>query len=114
MLADFDQAPTDSPCAVRFATTVPTQALTMLNSACVNEQAVAFAERLAQSGAKSARDRVARGLELTLQREPKPEDIAECLDLMERLRTERGLDGEEALRRFALLALNLNEFVYLD
>ena len=114
MLADFDQAPTDSPCAVRFATTVPTQALTMLNSAFVNEQAVAFAERLSQGGAVTAREKVTRGLELTLQRSPTPEEIAECLELIDRLRSEHGLDDQAALQRFALLALNLNEFVYLD
>src|SRR5690606_16804476 len=46
MLADFDQADTDTSCAVRFTTTVPTQALTMLNSAFVNEQASIFAGRM--------------------------------------------------------------------
>jgi hypothetical protein len=34
--------------------------------------------------------------------------------LMERLQTRRSLGVEDALRSFCLLALNLNEFIYLD
>ena len=33
---------------------------------------------------------------------------------LEKLKKDSGLNDEEALDRFALLALNLNEFIYLD
>ncbi|MFT4642163.1 MAG: hypothetical protein ACI8T1_005509, partial [Verrucomicrobiales bacterium] len=38
-LTDFDFADTDAPCAARFVTTVPIQALAMLNSKVVNDHA---------------------------------------------------------------------------
>src|SRR5262249_60496137 len=46
ILSVHDQADTDSSCPVRYTTTVPTQALGMLNGDFTNEQAAAFAERL--------------------------------------------------------------------
>ncbi|MCB1237352.1 MAG: PSD1 domain-containing protein, partial [Verrucomicrobiae bacterium] len=113
MMADFDQADTDGPCAVRFATTVPTQALAMLNSEFVNRQARVFAEHLRQ-GAGAPEARVREALERTLQRPATDPEIAECLALMKRLQTENGLDEDAAFDRVALLALNLNEFLFLD
>ncbi len=114
MLADFDQADTDSPCAVRFSTTVPTQSLAMLNSKFVNDQASLFAGRLRAGSKSSVATQVKRGLELAFQRQPKEDEIAHCVELIETLKTEKGLSEEAALERFALIALNLNEFVYVD
>jgi len=113
LLSDFDQATTDSPCAVRFTTTVPTQALTMLNSGFVNDQAGIFAERMRRRG-DAVRDRVAAGLELALQRPAEAGELDDLVSLHQRLRTEAGLSPEDALDRVALVILNLNEFVYLD
>ena len=57
ILTQFDQADTDASCPVRFTTTVPTQALGMLNSEFTNEQAVIFAKRLLKEAlARSAAD----------------------------------------------------------
>ncbi len=113
MLADFDQADTDSPCAVRFATTVPTQALTMLNSKFVNEQASLLAQRLRSASDSSVESQVRFGLELALQRKARTDEVKHCVELVEKLKRS-GLSEEAALERFALVALNLNEFVYLD
>lgn len=113
MLADFDQADTDSTCAVRFATTVPTQALAMLNSEFVNQQAAILAKYLQKAGAKPE-DQVKSGLALALQREPKADEVTQCINFIQEIKTRAGLDDQAALERFALLALNLNEFVYLD
>ena len=114
MLADFDQADTDTPCAVRFATTVPTQALAMLNSKLVNDQAVVFAEMLRAGSEDDLRSRIYRGLALVTQREPEEAEVEHCVELVERLQSERGLTEEQAMERFALVAMNLNEFMYLD
>src|SRR5262249_20159198 len=46
ILSQHDQADTDSSCPVRYTTTVPTQALGMLNGQFTNEQAGFLAERL--------------------------------------------------------------------
>ena len=113
MLADFDQADTDAPCAVRFATTVPTQALTMLNSEFVNENAVRFADRLRERGG-SLDEQIAYGLSLVLQRNAESGEIQELVRLYDDLKTDANLSDRDALDRVALLALNLNEFVYLD
>ncbi|MCB1230272.1 MAG: PSD1 domain-containing protein [Verrucomicrobiae bacterium] len=113
MLADFDQADTDSPCAVRFSTTVPTQALAMLNSEFVNQQAEILAQRLRDFSREPA-EQVREGLALTTQREPSEDEVRQCLNFMGNIKSQSGLDDRAALDRFALLALNLNEFVYLD
>ncbi|MEX2578693.1 MAG: PSD1 and planctomycete cytochrome C domain-containing protein [Verrucomicrobiales bacterium] len=113
MLADFDQADTDSACAVRFATTVPTQALTMLNSRFVNDQAAVFARRF-RSGGDDLRSRIAFGWKLALQREATDEELDRLEILHRSLREGSDLEPDEALERIALLTLNLNEFMYLD
>src|SRR5438445_5379590 len=46
ILATHDQADTDNSCPVRYTTTVPTQALGLLNGEFANESATAFASRL--------------------------------------------------------------------
>jgi hypothetical protein len=53
ILASFDAADTDASCPVRFATTQPTQALGLLNSAFVNEQARRFAASLRRRPGRS-------------------------------------------------------------
>ena len=113
MMADFDQADTDSPCAVRFTTTVPNQALMMLNSKFVNDQAACLAEKLVQAET-DPEDQIRMALELVTQGEPDKVDLDKCIELYERLQSEVGLSKEDAMNRVALLALNLNEFIYLD
>ncbi|MFO0888912.1 MAG: DUF1553 domain-containing protein [Isosphaeraceae bacterium] len=46
ILATHDAADTDSSCPVRYTTTVPTQALGLLNGEFANESAERFARRL--------------------------------------------------------------------
>lgn len=113
LLADFDQADTDTGCPVRFATTVPTQALALLNSAFVNEQARLLAGRMREQG-RSLPEQIAAGLRLVAQREGREDEIAQLLALHEQLQTQAGLSADAALDRIALVALNLNEFLYLD
>jgi Protein of unknown function (DUF1553) len=47
ILINHDQADTDNSCPVRYTTTVPTQALGMLNGDFTNEQADLLAKRMA-------------------------------------------------------------------
>ena len=46
ILATHDAADTDASCPVRYTTTVPTQALGLLNGEFANEQAARLADRL--------------------------------------------------------------------
>ncbi|MBK8979623.1 MAG: DUF1553 domain-containing protein [Planctomycetes bacterium] len=117
LLQVFDLADTDTSCPVRFVTTLPTQALTMLNSEFVNEQAGLLAERLRREipdGPTAAAERVARGLALVTQRQPRASEIERGLALLRDLRAEHGCGDTEALRLLCLVLLNLDEFVYID
>ena len=114
ILNQYDQADTDSSCPVRFSTTVPTQSLTMLNGKFINDQALAFANRMRWEGGVTVEDRVRFGLRLVLCREPEPTEIQQALTFMQELQQSDGVTPKVALDRFALLALNLNEFIFLD
>ena len=114
ILNQFDQANTDSTCPVRFSTTVPTQSLTMLNGKFINDQALAFANRMHSEGGETVEDQVKFGLWLVLCREPEPAEIEQSLGFIQELQQKDGLSSETALTRFALLVLNLNEFIFLD
>jgi hypothetical protein len=114
LLSNHDQAATDSPCAVRFTSTVPTQALGMLNSEFLEEQAAHFASRLRREAGDEPAAQIQRGLRLALQREPSKEEVALCLNTLSRFQNELQLPKENALQRVALMILNLNEFLYLD
>jgi hypothetical protein len=113
VLQSFDLADTDASCPVRFVTTLPTQALTMLNSELVHEQAGHLAARLRRERAE-VRERVARGFELVAQRPATAAEVERGLVLIADLEAAHGLDADEALRLFCLVLLNLNEFAYLD
>ena len=114
LLSDHDQAATDTPCAVRFASTVPTQALGMLNSEFITDQARRFAERIRREAGESVEAQIRQGLRLVLQREATPSEVALCQKTVALLQSQHQLTQQTALQRFALLALKLNEFIYLD
>jgi hypothetical protein len=108
VLANYDSADSDFSCPVRFVTTQPTQALSMLNSEFSLEQAEKLAELV----------RTARPEDLALsrvtQRSVRAEEVARGVKLIERWIAQEQVEPRMALRNFCLLALNLNEFVYLD
>ena len=112
--ADLDVADTDASCPVRFVTTVPTQALGFLNSAFMNDQAKILAKRLREEAGAERSDRVRLGLELALSRPATTREMDYGTEFFETMRTEHELSEDEALDRFALLVLNLNEFIFLD
>jgi hypothetical protein len=86
----------------------------MLNSEFMADQSRRFAERIRREAGESADAQIQHGLKLVLQREPSQGEVAICRRTIDTLKTEHHLSDEIALQRFALLALNLNEFVYLD
>jgi mono/diheme cytochrome c family protein len=114
VLVAHDQADTDSSCPVRYTTTVPTQALGLLNGEFANEQAAAFARRLARESPSDLKGQVALGVRLTTGRAPTPEEVAKDAAFVAGLKEKYKLDDATALTRYALLLLNANEFVYLD
>ena len=107
-------ADTDSSCAARFTTTQPTQALGMLNGEFLNEQATQFAKRLRAEAGADVKRQIWLAYRLALNREPDQDMIQRGLSLIEALKTKHELSADIALEKFCLMALNLNEFVYLD
>jgi hypothetical protein len=114
ILINHDMADMDTSCPVRFATTVPTQALNMLNGKFMNDSAKLFAKRLRDEAGDDPAAQVAHAFKITFSRKPTDQEVAAGLAMIKDMREKAGLSEEVALERFALLALNLNEFVYLD
>ena len=114
MMSTHDLADTDSSCAVRFTTTVPTQALTMLNSKFLNDQAGVFSSYLQKKAGDDVGEKVRLALSRVFCRDPVKTEIDGCLKLIKDFQVEDKFNAEQAFKYFCLLALNLNEFVYLD
>jgi mono/diheme cytochrome c family protein len=113
ILESFDAAETDRSSPNRFATTQPTQALAMLNGSFLNSQADILASRLRSGVGNDRRKQVERALRLVTSRDPSAAEVRRGLDLITELE-KRGLKPDDALRSFCVVALNLNEFLYLD
>ena len=114
ILINHDMADTDSTCPVRFSTTVPTQALNMLNGKFMNDSAKTFAERIRKEAGEDPSKQIAFALKLILSRTPSNDEIKAAINMLEDIKVSAELSEKDALDRFALLALNLNEFLYLD
>jgi hypothetical protein len=114
LLAVFDAADTDSSCPARFATTQPTQALTMLNSDFLDQQAALFAaDAVALAGADTA-ELVRLVLTRVMQRIPTTVEIDRGVDFLDRMQQEHDMDRRLAIQKFCLMAMNMNEFLYID
>jgi hypothetical protein len=114
LLAAFDAPDTDSSFAVRFSTTVPTQALLMLNSEFVGQQAALLADRVRREASESIEAQVQLAIRWTTGRKPPADEVADDARWIAALQAEQGLDPRAALMHYCLLLLNTNEFVYLD
>ncbi len=114
LLAAFDSAEPDFSCPARFATTQPTQALGMLNSNFLQTCSKQLAEHAKRLGGDLRDAQVAAALRQVTQREPTKIEIDRGVKLIERLQSEQAHSADDALQRFCLIALNLNEFLYLD
>ena len=114
ILSSFDAADTDFPCPVRFATTQPTQALSTLNGEFLNEQASDLADRVRRESGESTGSRVRRALRLVTQRTPTDGEVGRGVAFVERVAAEDGAGPDRAFELFCLMALNLNEFFYVD
>jgi Protein of unknown function (DUF1553) len=114
ILINHDQADTDNSCPVRYTTTVPTQALGMLNGEFTNEQADLLAKRVAKDAGADVAKQVARGIRLTTGRIPDANEIEKDVAFVGRLKDKHKLTDAKAMQQYALLLLNANEFVYVD
>ena len=123
MLTVFDAPVMASNCPRRSNSVVPLQALTMINSAFVWDQAQHFASRVIRSAPAGDRERIALAFRLALARPPSDAEAARSAELLERqVRSALRLDPKrnpalvehEALSHLCLMLLNANEFLYLE
>jgi hypothetical protein len=87
----------------RNASTTPLQALNLLNSPFLTQQAGFFAERVAKAATEPA-DQVRRAFRLAFQREPTDKELSAAVKLV----------SEHGLPAVCRALLNANEFLYVD
>ena len=104
MLQIFDAPDTARSCARRETSTVAPQALAMMNSAFVLEQAGHFASRLLAKDGEDHRGQVDAGWRLALGRSPTSVERQTAVDFLRR----------NSLQQLCLMLFNMNEFVYVD
>jgi hypothetical protein len=114
LLSLNDAADTDNSCPVRYTTTVPTQALGMLNGEFTNEQAGLLARRVMSERPGDVAAQCRTASVLVSSRPLSDAELREDLKLIADLRERHGLSAEAALTQYCLMLLNTNAFVYLD
>ncbi|VTR95916.1 planctomycete cytochrome c domain protein : Uncharacterized protein OS=Singulisphaera acidiphila (strain ATCC BAA-1392 / DSM 18658 / VKM B-2454 / MOB10) GN=Sinac_1739 PE=4 SV=1: PSCyt1: PSCyt2: PSD1 [Gemmata massiliana] len=107
----FDFASPDTHSPQRFQTTVPQQALFLLNSPFVQEQAKSLATRKEIADAKTPQEKVKALYRVALSRNPTTEEVALALEFV------TGDDAKSAFGSWPQLAQVLllsNEFAFVD
>ncbi|MFN4259156.1 MAG: PSD1 and planctomycete cytochrome C domain-containing protein [Gemmataceae bacterium] len=99
-------------CPVRHVSTVPLQALFLLNNDFAFHHAQALAQRVATQAGPDRRRQIATAFEVALGRLPDPTEQRTAEAFFQRTATED--DGDMALIQFCQALLNVNEFVYLE
>ena len=116
MFEVFDLPDQNVTCPKRYVSTVPTQALTLLNNEFVLKQARFLAERILRDAGVDAAAEVERAYAIALSRSPSADEKRVTIEFLERQRRfhEGKPDAElAALADFAHVLVNLNEFVYI-
>jgi hypothetical protein len=108
MVEVFDGANMNESCSRRSVTTVPTQALSLLNSEFTNVEAKHFAERVIELAGPDRSKQLDRAFQLALNRAPTPQEREKSTQVLGEL------PAAEALTRLAVVLFNLNEFVYVN
>jgi hypothetical protein len=116
----FDGPDTNTTTDVRSSSTVPLQALFLMNSQFMHDTAASFASRACRD-ASDPRARIRRMEELAYSRPPTTEETARAEEYLAQFRTlalSTGLNptraDAEAWQSYARVILTANEFFYLD
>jgi len=108
----FDAPTTTDSCALRTQSTVPTQALVLMNDEFVEEQAGYLARRAISEAGDALPQIVDRLFMLTLSRKPTPQRLEQSLAFLQS--REQASDRPTALRDLAQVLLNSSEFIYIE
>jgi hypothetical protein len=120
MFEVHDQPDPNVTCEMRNTTTVPTQALTLLNNEFVLIQARHFAERVLREAGGDPAKQVLVLYRIALSREPAQKEMDQSLGFLRKQRdyhTARASGSDPVLAALTDLAhvmLNANEFVYIN
>lgn len=110
----FDQPDPNMSCEQRSVTTVPTQALTLINNEFVLTQAGLFAERVRSIAGAEQESQVRAAYSLALSRPPSATELKENVAFLNRRANESGGSTLHALTDLCDVILNLNEFLYIN
>jgi len=110
LLESFDQANADTPIAQRNITTVAPQALILLNSDFMNQQAAALARRMKSFACCDPYAKIEALYEYALSRQPSDREIDVALNFVQRWNDQ----DDRTIAELCKLILNLNEFIYID
>lgn len=113
----FDPPGTATSCPVRQTTTVPAQALTLLNNRMVGEQAEAMAKRLARESGTDLDALVKRAWLLAYNRRAGDSEIRSALYFIAKAEADHRQSGSQdprhsSLVEFCMGILNTTEFIY--
>ena len=103
MFQVFDLPEQNITAGARYVSTVPTQALTLLNNEFVLRQAQLFADRVKQEAGADPAKQIDLAYRIALARPPKPQELALALDAVHK----------QSLVDVTHVLFNLNEFVYI-
>jgi hypothetical protein len=117
----FDQPNPNITCESRNTTTVPTQALTLLNNEFVLLQAKYFAQRVREQAGPDPEAQIRELYRIALSREPSQQEMENNRTFLEKqagYHRGHGKDGDApalaALTDLGDVMLNTNEFVYIN
>src|SRR5262245_3259011 len=120
MFEVHDQPDPNVTCEMRNTTTVPTQALTLLNNEFVLIQARNFAERVTREAGADSEKQIRLLYRIALSREPERKELEQSLAFLQKQREYHATRASvpdsalAALTDLAHVMLNANEFVYIN
>jgi len=110
----FDGADSSTSCGKRIKTTVPTQALLLMNNEYVLARSRDFARRLIQVAPDSFDAQLDWGIKLALSREVENDERELYTQFYKQQLELRTGDHEQALTDLCQVIFNLNEFIYIN
>ncbi|MEO9589935.1 DUF1553 domain-containing protein, partial [Rhodopirellula bahusiensis] len=115
LLSAFDFPEPDTTCEARFATLQPGQAMSLLNSDFIHEEAGKLAKSVRSRLPEDSDNRafVSAVIEQVLMRPALDVEIKEGVELIDELTKEYEVSPERANALYALSVMNWNEFVFV-
>ncbi len=113
ILTVFDFPDPDLSCEARFATLQPGQALSLLNSDFIHEQAARLAVAMDAANLDNA-EVVQNAIQRVFGRDASETELSDGIELIQKLGTDKGLRRERAVSLYCLTVLNWNEFLFVD